>query len=226
MSVSPLSDSAYRQILTLIDRTGLAPGERLPGELALALRCGVSRPVVRQALAQLRAEGRVVARQGAGNFVGDAPTLQPVDFGPLRGIGDLRAFLEFRCSIEGECAALAAQCGDEKQRAAVGTRRRQLEAASARGEPGIEEDIAFHAAIAQASDNRFFILTMAALMEQKRIGIRLTRELSPQPMMTRWDDIRQEHREIDEAIAKGDPGAARDAMTRHLRGGIARLFAK
>jgi GntR family transcriptional repressor for pyruvate dehydrogenase complex len=219
-----LTDATRGRILALIDGGSLPAGERLPGEHALAAAFGVSRPVVRQALARLRAEGRVVARQGAGNFVGEAPALRPVDFGPLHGIEDLRCFLEFRCSLEGECAALAAQCRDAKLRTAIATRRKQLEAAWSRGESGIDEDVAFHAAIAQATGNRFFILTLAALNEQKRIGIRFTRELSPQPLKARWDDIRAEHRAIDEAIARRDAAGAREAMTRHLRRGIARLF--
>src|SRR3978361_1865311 len=45
------------------------PGMRLPSVHELAQRFGVSRTVVREALAQLRAEGVVVAKQGSGVFV-------------------------------------------------------------------------------------------------------------------------------------------------------------
>jgi len=37
-------------------------------------------------------------------------------------------------------------------------------------------------------------------------------------------DVYREHAAIEQAIASGDPAAARDAMTAHLVGGIARLF--
>ena len=224
MATTLLTDAVYDQVLALIQGDKLSTGDRLPGEHALAARFAVSRPVVRQALARLRAEGRVMATRGAGHFVGEEPELKTIDYGPIQGIPDVRSFLEFRCILEGESAALAAQSRDARLRAAITARRKAMEAAASRGEPGIEEDIAFHAAIAKASENRYLILTIAALMEHIRVAIRLVRELSPQPMMHRWRDVRAEHLRIDEAIAARDPEAARQAMTQHLRSGIARLF--
>jgi DNA-binding FadR family transcriptional regulator len=226
MSVSPLSDIAYEGLLALIAQRHLSADDRLPGEVELAAHCGVSRPVMRQALARARAEGRVYARHGVGNFVGRPLPLGNVSFGPLTNIPDVRGFLDFRCLLEGESAALAAQCTDPALRTAITAKRRQLEAAMAHGEPSIEEDIGFHRAIALASGNRFFVLTMAALEEQTRCAVKLIRELSPQPQHTRWRDVHEEHRRIDAAIAAGKPDEARAAMLAHLHGGIARLFGK
>jgi len=224
VAISPLSDLAYKYLLEMIERDELQPDQRLPSENELAGKLGVSRPVLRQALARLRTEGWVYARRGAGNFVGKPPALQDATFGPLRSIPDMRSFLEFRCLIEGQAAACAAQCTDLQLLEDISRRRRALEAALARGEPGIEEDIAFHGAIAAASGNRFFVMTMAALAEQTRVSIKLIRELSPQPMFRRSADVHNEHRAIDEAIRGSDPEGARHAMTSHLQGGMARLF--
>lgn len=224
MPAANLGDHVYEQIVALIAREGLAPHSRLPGESALGERFGASRPVVRQALARLRAEGRVYARQGAGNFVGEPAPLSSVTFGALQNIADIRALLDFRCVLEGETAARAAQCKDRHLLHTITARRRLFDAAMAQGRPAIDEDIAFHRAIAEAGGNRFFVLTMAALEEQFRYAVRLARELSPQPRPERARDVRDEHRAIDEAIAAGDARAARDAMNRHLGRGMARLF--
>ena len=47
----------------------LQPGARLPTEQKLSLATGVSRTVVREAVAALRADGLVITRQGLGAFV-------------------------------------------------------------------------------------------------------------------------------------------------------------
>jgi GntR family transcriptional regulator len=49
----------------------LPPGGRLPSETELIERYGATRPVIRQAIGQLRAEGWVETRHGAGSFVRD-----------------------------------------------------------------------------------------------------------------------------------------------------------
>ena len=61
----------YAQLKQLLLRrleSEIAAGERLPGEMALCEEYGVSRTVVRQALDELEAEGRVVRRKGQGTF--------------------------------------------------------------------------------------------------------------------------------------------------------------
>jgi DNA-binding FadR family transcriptional regulator len=59
----------------------------------------VSRPVLRQALARLRDEGRIYARKGSGTFVTDAlPQTKPISLSTLENIADIRAFLEFDAS--------------------------------------------------------------------------------------------------------------------------------
>jgi len=216
----PRSERAYRQLLEVL--RGSPQDSRLPGELEMAQRLGVSRPVLRQALERLRAEGRIYSRKGSGSFVGAPP--QAVPFGPLTSIADVRSFLEFRCNLESEMAALAAMHHDRAELAAIRTARKALERAVAEGHPGIEHDIAFHAAIAQASGNRFYVMTMSALAEQTRYSIGLIRELSGPRPPARTLQVHAEHAAIEKAIAARDGEAAAAAMKAHLRAGILRLF--
>src|SRR4051812_2629171 len=51
----------------------LRPGAQLPTEQELIAATGVSRTVIREAVAALRAEGLVVTRQGVGAFVAQTP---------------------------------------------------------------------------------------------------------------------------------------------------------
>jgi len=223
-----LGAQAYARLSEWLREEGFQRGTRLPPEEQLALQVGVSRPVLRQALAQLRDEGKIYALKGSGNYVGDQglPPVHSLSFGLLESIPDIRSFLEYRCLIEGEAAALAAMRREPADVAAIRKAcvklEKALQAGSSHSAP--EEDVAFHAAVAQASGNRFFVLTMAALVEQMRFSIRLIGELSPRPHSTRVADIVQEHRLVETAIVQGDPQKARAAMTAHLQHGIARLF--
>lgn len=221
----PLSDQVYERLLTLLSTDAYAPDVRLPSEHALTQRFAVSRPVLRQALSRLRAEGHIYSRKGSGSFM-RAPVVPvpAVSFGPLHSIPDVRSFQEFRCVLEGETAALAAALCVAEDVTEIERWQLAIATASPGSQAAIEGDLAFHAAIARASGNRFFSLTLAALAEQMRFGMRLARDLSDRSVPDRHAEVAREHAVISTAIANGDPGEARNAMTAHLRGGIRRLF--
>src|SRR5690606_1691973 len=61
--------SRYREIE--ISEGRLKPGERIPSESQLTERFGVSRNVVREAVAGLKSDGLVESYQGAGAFVSE-----------------------------------------------------------------------------------------------------------------------------------------------------------
>ncbi|TWA74924.1 GntR family transcriptional regulator [Azospirillum brasilense] len=78
-SVEPLK--ARRIYLLLRDRIiagDLPPGERLPGEPALAAEHAVSRVTVRRALDLLEKEGLVQRKPGSGTFVHDSRAVRPI----------------------------------------------------------------------------------------------------------------------------------------------------
>ena len=68
-SAAPMYDQLRRVIVNSIGRDGLQPGDLLPGEHRLCQQYGISRTVVRQALAQLEHEGIVERVKGKGTFV-------------------------------------------------------------------------------------------------------------------------------------------------------------
>src|SRR3990170_4806447 len=88
----------------------LPPGSRLPTEQELIAATGVSRTVVREAVAALRAEGLVVTRQGVGAFVpANARRSFRVDFDQLSSLREVLDVMELRTGIETEAAGLAAE---------------------------------------------------------------------------------------------------------------------
>src|SRR6266480_4068637 len=86
-----LSHRLFEQLAEQIKAGRLAPGARLPTEQELTRAARVSRTVVREAVAALRAEGLVVTRQGVGAFVSAEPQRAPFRIEPekLRTIADI-----------------------------------------------------------------------------------------------------------------------------------------
>ena len=103
-----LADHAYEKILAMISSGETAVGDKLPTEHAMSEMLEVSRPVLRQALKQLREDGVVVSRQGSGSFVQRRPDTAVLTFAPVGSIADIQRTFEFRAAIEGEAAFLAA----------------------------------------------------------------------------------------------------------------------
>jgi GntR family transcriptional regulator len=78
----PLHRQLADRLRGLILDGQLPPGSRLPTEAELGQRYGVTRPVIRQAVAQLRAEGWVTTRHGAGSFVREQPAPAAIEIQP------------------------------------------------------------------------------------------------------------------------------------------------
>src|SRR5947207_1268775 len=106
-----LSRALYDQLAGEIKSGRLAPGARLPTEEELSRAARVSRTVVREAVAALRAEGLVITRQGVGAFVSAEPQRAPFRIEPekLRTIADILSVMELRLGVEIESAGLAAE---------------------------------------------------------------------------------------------------------------------
>ena len=68
-SAAPMYDQLRQLIIDGIAREDLRPGDLLPGEHRLCEQYGISRTVVRQALAQLEHEGVVERVRGKGTFI-------------------------------------------------------------------------------------------------------------------------------------------------------------
>src|SRR3990170_4058983 len=63
------------EILAIIQRDGLRPGDRLPTEAALSDRFGVARTTAREALKLLEQDGVVDVRHGSGRYVSQVAVL-------------------------------------------------------------------------------------------------------------------------------------------------------
>jgi DNA-binding FadR family transcriptional regulator len=194
----------------------LAPGARLPTEQEMIAAFGVSRTVVREAVAALRAEGLVSTRQGVGAFVTDEAPLRPfrIEPGGLASLGEVLQLMELRTGVETEAAGLAAERATRAGIRALEGALRAIDAAIRRGESAATEDFAFHRAIAEATANPHFARFLEFL-GRYIIPRQSVRMLIPD-LAAYLATIQEEHREIVAAIRGHDAAEAQAAMRRHL----------
>ena len=219
-----LSDMVYDAILEGIVIGTFPARTRLPPEMALAARFGVSRPVVRQALARLREDGLLVSRRGSGSFVQRQPTGAVLQFTPISSVADIQRCFEFRIGLEGEIAWLAATRAGAASRERLKHSLVALDGLTEGSELGAEADFAFHFALAEMTENRFHIETMRTLRASVLKGIELARSLSLKRPRERLHLVQREHQRIFGAVAAEDAVAARAAMRTHLQNAKKRVF--
>lgn len=236
-AAAPASDRAPSLSQRVVDGVterivsgALGPGQRVPPEPALMREFGVSRSVVREAVSRLQANGLVRTRHGVGSFVLAPAPSQPLMQPPAADlkIQQKLAMLELRLSLESDAAALAAQRRSAEHLAAMERALNDFDAHRQTGEGTAEADYRFHEAIAQATGNEYFVHVLRSLSAATipRRALRASRRSAtgkgprfgePSPQLRSGKDLTaQEHRAVFDAIRRGDPEAARAAMTMHL----------
>jgi len=219
-----LSDRAYENILAKIMDGDIPVGGKLPTEQDLCSEFGISRPVLRQALKQLREDDVIVSRQGSGSFVRRRPEGAVRDFAPVGSIADIQRTFEFRAAIEGEAAFFAAQRRTDADLAEMRRTLEELDRCIREGELGVAADEDFHVAVCYAADNKYFAAARASMKSNILTGMNLTRNLSLTKPQARMKLVQSEHYEIFDAIEQSDQEAARQAMRNHVENARKRIF--
>ncbi|WP_298858373.1 FCD domain-containing protein [uncultured Sulfitobacter sp.] len=220
--VSPekLSSAVVRQVEELILRGILQPGKRLPPERELAERLGVSRPSLRDAIAQLQAAGLLASKPGAGVFVADvlgsafSPALTALFARHDEATMD---YLSFRRDMEGLAAERAARLGSDTDLAVISAIFAKMEAAhdSRSAEDEAALDAQFHMAIIEASHNVVMLHMMRSMYELLRGGVFYNRQVMFK-QQTKRAVLLDQHRTIHDALIARDAAGAREAVEAHL----------
>ena len=213
-----LADIVYEQLFRLIQRGEFPQGCKIPPEGTLADRFGVSRPIVRDALARLKEEGYVRSQRGSGSVVvrGEPPGLHA--YPPIRTISDLLRSYEFRITVETATAAMAAE---RRLPADLADLDRTLERASDaidRAMPHLLGDLNFdfHRAVARATHNPFYLKTVEMIpnfigAEQLQVTT-----FAEQQTPEQHRRVHDEHVAVFEAIRAREPERAVRDMERHI----------
>lgn len=211
-----LSDQLYGQILDQIVSGRLNEGDRLPAEKEICEMFGVSRPVVRDALSQLRLDGVVHARQGSGTYVQRRPVDRLKNFTKSADLAGFLRCLEVRMPLEASAVRLAAERRTPAQLAKIEEAHERLKEDVEIGHITKEHDVLFHMAIAEATGNDFFLQVLqpihASITGFMDVSLNLTRTGSRERIL----QVLTEHTHILEAIQAQEPETANILMMFHL----------
>ena len=205
--------------MLLLYRQGVfKPGDMLPSERELAIKLGVSRLPLREALKILQFINVIDARAGSGYIVKDlkvANLLDILEEAAESGQSVLHDLKEMRITIEVRAVELACQKRTAKdlERMAKAIERMEQEFLSY-VERLVEASISFHTAVLKASHNKLFVVILASFSDVIHADRR--RALT---IKDRYRTAIDEHRNIYNAIKNRDAEAAATLMKFHLETG-------
>jgi GntR family transcriptional repressor for pyruvate dehydrogenase complex len=194
----------------------LQPGDRLPAEPALAEEFAVSRSVLREALKVLELSGDVTVRRGygGGTFIAEPGVAEEHAPVPVHGIGTVALspaqLLDVRLALEPAAARVAAVHGGQDARM-LREAVNDIELLDARPAHVLAADVGFHVAVAEATGNPVFAMTLRGL---RPVAYRALNEVAQLPA---WRErAREDHERIAFEIARRNADLAETLMRSHI----------
>jgi GntR family transcriptional repressor for pyruvate dehydrogenase complex len=202
----------------------IAAGSRLPSERELCAEFGVSRIVVREAIARLKSDGYVETRQGAGASVPLQPGFLSYRLPSSSRVRqqDLLHIMELRFGVEVVAAQLAALRRTDSDLEAMQASLQAMREAVLRGEDGSRADDEFHYAVAASTQNPH----LQRFVEFLRYQFGATRRPTWSAKAHKSGDTQHaqlQHERLFELIRNRDVAGASRAAAEHLADSAARL---
>ncbi|MCI6530869.1 MAG: FadR family transcriptional regulator [Mesosutterella sp.] len=225
-NVPSLGTYVYNELLKKISSPAAFPaGARLPSEERLAQEFKVSRPIVREALSQLREDGIIQSRRGAGSFIVRKPQPLLPDSETVDNWNDLLQGYEYRSVLESNIAYLAALRATTEDKESI--RRAYLRVineyhsntdGTAPGtDSDMDRDTAFHMAVARATHNHYYVEALQALLDQMKATMLMIVKIFSGNPARHIQILTDEHSWIVNAILYGNPEQAKAAMMLHIQ---------
>lgn len=217
LSRQTLSEQIAQQLVDFIFEQGLTPGDVLPSENRLAENFGVSRPIVREALKSLSAQGFIQVVNGKGAFVKQVDDkLLRLFFTQATQVGQngLLDMLEIRKPLEIQSAILAAKRGSTEDIDQIMKTVSEMRMALTDLNRYAELDVQFHLYVAAAAHNEMlyhFISSIRHLLSdvvQEGLQLRDSRE--------QFERMQIGHEKIAQAISQKNPEQAGQWMEAHF----------
>jgi GntR family transcriptional repressor for pyruvate dehydrogenase complex len=213
-----LTEKVADNLVAFILEEDLQNGQMLPSSADLAERYGVSRTVVREAIADLAGRGILQRGQGRETIVVSPGQEQLGGLLLFRTLHDgvsSEEVQETRRAIEAITSGLAAARRTPEQLQGLEEALASMKAAETDAEFH-DADVRFHNVLAQASQNRLILLIfegIEALVREVRFRATAGRRMRGES----FESVIAAHAAICEAVERRDPRQAETAMLVHLR---------
>lgn len=219
-----VSERVLYRLRELIENQQLQVGDRLPAERKLCETLGVSRASLREAMQHLISQGILTAKVGAGSYLQKLPNhwseqgiVQPISQ-LIEADPNYRFDVqEARSTLEGGTAWYAAQRATPEDLQKIRDCYARIAASQSQGkvDDAARADAAFHLAIAEASHNVVLIQMMRSLFDLLEHNVVLARR-KIYSEAKQFDQLQDQHWVVMQAIERGDPEAARQAVCGHI----------
>ncbi|MBP3488892.1 MAG: FadR family transcriptional regulator [Roseburia sp.] len=200
------------QLMMYISQEQIAIGSKLPSEYKLAEIFGVGRSTIREAVKSLVIKGILEVKRGSGTFVKSTGMVVDDPLGLAQFEDKYRLAMELfdvRILLEPEVAAAACKNANDEEKEHIKELCDEVERLYLEGKNHIQKDMEFHASIAKCSGNRVVEVLIPVIHTAVTTFANLTnRKLIKETIET--------HREISDAILRGDSMGAKCAMIMHL----------
>ena len=200
------------QLIMYIQQEQIEPGAKLPSEYKLAEKFGVGRSTIREATKSLVSKGILEVKRGAGTFIKSTEMVVNDPLGLSQFEDKYRLAMELfdvRILLEPEVAAVACKNATEEDKERIKNLCDEVERLYMEGKNHIKKDMEFHEAIAKCSGNQVVEVLIPVILTAVTTFANLTnRKLQKETIET--------HREITDAIMRGDSMGAKCAMIMHL----------
>lgn len=215
-----LAEAVAEQLMALIAKGQLKPGDRLPTEPELMGKFNVGRSTLREAVKSLVVAGLLETRRSSGTFVSESYIdflSQRLNWDMVLTKQDLRHIIELRCALEEQAAALAATRATAEQKDHLEKLVAAISDLEMGPEKAVQNDIAFHVAIAEASGNPLLLNMLLSVRQVMHGYIRAGYTRRGYSSQVEADDVADMHRPIVTAIQEGNPSKAKQAMHAHFQ---------
>jgi GntR family transcriptional regulator, transcriptional repressor for pyruvate dehydrogenase complex len=215
-----ISNEIVDQIVSLIAKGDLRPGQRLPPEAELCKIFGAGRSSLREALRCLCIVGVLNSRIGEGTSVavdGGKFLGKIVEWRIMTEQHDIEDLMEIRLALESITAANAALKRSDKDLRRLENLLSKMDTAIKDGKLFAALDLEFHIAVAEASQKHLIVDLVTMIRAQLEKTLLMVLLLPNAPLLSL-----KEHISVVNAIKRRAPEAARKAMQSHLGAALER----